>query len=471
MDLDLQRFYRINRRVLMWVAFFAIVYLLRHFFALIFLTFVFGFVMNKVAVFLTARTRLPYRPAVILPFVAFLVLLTLLINYTVPRVTREGAEFARRLPSQLTALAIEVRELAEEYEVEHMLQRYALDTRDEQRPASRLNELSDSPEKASPVERETHPSDAPDRLSGFEDEFHEPSPRFTQETATAAGRSLQSQWDQLTPEQQRQVSGLVDRMQYLILSLLPGVIGQDQSRDLQAVLIDLSGAVVTGSLHFLLAILLSFLILWDFDRIAQELTSWQESSVGRFFAEASSSVVNFSRVVGSAFQCQLAIALLNASITCTGMFLLGIKPLVLLTTIVFLFGLIPVLGVFISSVPIILISFNTYGISHALLTLSMIVMVHMLEAYVFNPRIYAARFHLNPVIVLIILLVGHELAGIWGMLLGIPVTHYVLNIAQVPMSPRKKRLRRLRRRHAEDAMLSEDAVLSDPASVDPESSP
>jgi len=75
--------------------------------------------------------------------------------------------------------------------------------------------------------------------------------------------------------------------------------------------------------------------------------------------------------------------------------------------------------------------------------LGMIVGVHLLEAYVFNPRIYAARFHLNPVIVLIILLVAHELFGVWGMLLGIPVTTYVLNIAQIPaLPPPKNRLRR-----------------------------
>jgi len=125
------------------------------------------------------------------------------------------------------------------------------------------------------------------------------------------------------------------------------------------------------------------------------------------------------------------------------MAILGIQPLLLLTTIVFLFGLIPVLGVFISSVPIILIAFNSHGLTLALIALGMIVGVHLLEAYVFNPRIYAARFHLNPVIVLIILLVGHEMFGVWGMLLGIPVTTYVLNIAQIPaLPPPKKRLRR-----------------------------
>jgi predicted PurR-regulated permease PerM len=135
---------------------------------------------------------------------------------------------------------------------------------------------------------------------------------------------------------------------------------------------------------------------------------------------------------------------LNATITCIGLAILQVQPLALLTTIVLIFGLVPVLGVFISSVPIILIAFNDFGLNHALLALGMIVVVHLLEAYVFNPRIYAARFHLNPVIVLIILLVAHELFGVWGMLLGIPVTHYVLNIAQMPSYPRKQRSQRNR---------------------------
>jgi predicted PurR-regulated permease PerM len=142
-------------------------------------------------------------------------------------------------------------------------------------------------------------------------------------------------------------------------------------------------------------------------------------------------------VVGTAFQCQLVVALLNATITCIGLAILKIQPLLLLTSIVFLLGLIPVLGVWISSVPIVLIAFNDHGIARAIAAIGLITGVHLLEAYVFNPRIYAARFHLNPVIVLIILLVGEKLFGVWGMLLGIPVTHYVLNIAQMPTIQKK----------------------------------
>jgi predicted PurR-regulated permease PerM len=200
--------------------------------------------------------------------------------------------------------------------------------------------------------------------------------------------------------------------------------------------------VAEGTLTFLLAVVLSFLIVLDFDHVKRELRTWQQSPIGRFFHEASASLVSFAEMVGTAFQCQLAVACLNALITCIGLMLLDIQPVLLLTTIVFLFGLIPVLGVWISSVPIVLIAFNDHGWERATLAVGLITLVHLFEAYVFNPRIYAARFHLNPVIVLIILLVGHKLFGVWGMLLGIPVTYYVLNIAQVPQLPTKKKTKK-----------------------------
>ena len=401
MEFDLQRFYNINRRALMWVAFFGILILLRHFFALMFLTFIFGFVMRKVATFLTTNTRLPHTPAVALPYLGAISLLALLVWYAVPRVVSEGAKFSGQVPYLLEELAQKTKIAAHNYEMEEVVARYV--NRPDPTPASR------------PAES--------------------PTPGSASLTSQPAAETIR-------------VEDMVHKMRSALAGLLRGFVGGDKEADLEEVLFKLSGRIVGGTVHFLLALLLSFLILLDYDRIAAEISNWRSSPVGAFFYKAAASVVDFSRVVGSAFQCQLVIALLNASITSVGLFALEIRPLMLLTTIVFVFGLIPVLGVFISSVPIILIAFNDGGPTRAFLALALIVVVHMLEAYVFNPRIYAARFHLNPVIVLIILLVAHEVFGVWGMLLGIPVTHYVLNVAQMPATPRKKRKRKRRRRGA-----------------------
>jgi len=124
LELDLQRFYNINRRILMWIAFFAIVYLLHDFFAVMFLTFILGFVMRKVATFLVATTRSPYWAAVVLPYLLALTLLVLLMMTAIPRVVKEGAEFSREVPHLLDTVAEEIKKTAIYYGMGPILAKY-----------------------------------------------------------------------------------------------------------------------------------------------------------------------------------------------------------------------------------------------------------------------------------------------------------------------------------------------------------
>lgn len=397
MELDLQRFYRINRRFLMWIAFFVILYLLRDFFALMFLTFIFAFVMRKIAgLLLRIAPRLPYWFAVVGPYLIVVALLVLLMTTAVPKLYDEGLEFSHRVPGLLQTLATEIHRAALRHNMEDTLAKYL---------------QADETRKVPPVAVES-PGQPPGRV--------------------AASRPTTNP-SKITNE------AIIDKFEELAMGFLPDGEGTDRRENLPGLLVKFVKGVTGGTVTFLLAIVLSFLIVLDYDRIRHEMGIWSGAPVGRFFHEASASVIQFSDMVGTAFQCQLIVAALNTVITAIGLFVLKIEPVLLLTTIVFIFGLIPVLGVWISSVPIVLIAFNDHGWERAALAVGLITFVHLLEAYVFNPRIYASRFHLNPVIVLIILLVGHELFGVWGMLLGIPVTYYVLNIAGVSPLTRKQR--------------------------------
>jgi len=123
-EIDLQRFFRVNRPVLMWIVFFAGLFLLRQFFALVFITFIFAFVMRNVAKFLTANTRMPYWAAVVCPYLVALTLLVLLMVTAIPRVVDEAAEFGRKVPGLLEELAKEVQKSAEHYGMEPMLAKF-----------------------------------------------------------------------------------------------------------------------------------------------------------------------------------------------------------------------------------------------------------------------------------------------------------------------------------------------------------
>ena len=188
-------------------------------------------------------------------------------------------------------------------------------------------------------------------------------------------------------------------------------------------------ALLEKGLHytswFFLGLLFSFMIMLDLPKLLTGVHSLRFTRLAEVYEETAGSVVLFARVVGENFRAQIIIAAINTILTAIGLYLLGIKAVVLLSTIVFFCGLIPVLGVFISSVPIFLMAVNTGGMALGVWSMVMIVVIHAIEAYFLNPRIVSAVMSLNPVMTLIILYIAHSLIGIWGMLLGVPISVYI----------------------------------------------
>ena len=203
-------------------------------------------------------------------------------------------------------------------------------------------------------------------------------------------------------------------------------------------------ATLERSLHyvswFFLGLLFSFLIMLDLPRLTRSVRELRFTRLASVYEETAVSVIAFAKVVGENFRAQIMISALNTTLTAIGLQILGVDGAVLLCTLVFFCGLIPVLGVFISSVPIVLMAVNTGGIHLGLWAGAMIIFIHLVEAYVLNPRIVSAVMHINPVMTLIILYIAHSLIGMWGMLLGVPISVYIyrqLVIGQPPKRPQK----------------------------------
>jgi predicted PurR-regulated permease PerM len=187
--------------------------------------------------------------------------------------------------------------------------------------------------------------------------------------------------------------------------------------------------VVEKVLHytawFFLGLLFSFLIMMDLPHLTRGIRELRFTRAALVYEETVGSVIQFATVVGRNFRAQIIISTVNTILTAIGIHILGIGNAVLLSTLVFFCGLIPVLGVFISSVPIVLMAVNNGGVSLGLWALIMITFIHMVEAYILNPRIVSRVMRINPVVTLIILFIAHSLVGLWGMLLGVPCAVYI----------------------------------------------
>ncbi|NCD24938.1 MAG: AI-2E family transporter [Deltaproteobacteria bacterium] len=202
--------------------------------------------------------------------------------------------------------------------------------------------------------------------------------------------------------------------------------GQHNFNQLLELVRGVGGSVAAIASAFLLALLFSFLIVLDLPRLTASVRSLKNTKLDFIYREVSGSIHDFANVLGRSLEAQFMIAVINSVLTAVGVALLGLGPkMAFLTVIVFLCSFIPVLGVFISSVPICLVALQTSGLTTMLLAIVMITVIHLVEGYILNPKIYGSYMRINPVIVLVILTIGAKLFHVWGLVLGVPICTYI----------------------------------------------
>jgi predicted PurR-regulated permease PerM len=189
--------------------------------------------------------------------------------------------------------------------------------------------------------------------------------------------------------------------------------------------------VVTFSLHFLLSVLFSFLIVSDLPKLEHRTIEIPPGRFRDFCREIVPSLLTFSSVMGRAFQAQTLIALCNTVLTYVGLSFLGVESRYFLSVIVFFCSFIPVLGVFVSTVPMSIVALVQQhgGFGLMLEVILMVTLIHLIEAYLLNPLIMGEHFKMNPIVVIVILLVSEHFFGVWGLLLGVPVCYYLFYYA------------------------------------------
>lgn len=178
----------------------------------------------------------------------------------------------------------------------------------------------------------------------------------------------------------------------------------------------------------LLAILFSFILVMDWKKIAAAVHTLELSRVRTFYLGAAPHLVAFANVLGRAFRAQVIISICNTTLTAAGLWFFEVPNIALLSTVVFFCGFIPILGTFLSSVPILIFGLELGGLPLAFKLVILIAIVHAVEAYGLNPKITANILHIHPILVLILLLLGERFFGLWGMVLGVPIGFYVISV-------------------------------------------
>lgn len=180
--------------------------------------------------------------------------------------------------------------------------------------------------------------------------------------------------------------------------------------------------------ELLMAFLLSFLFLWEKDRIGLFMKNFETSRVSFFYEYYSGLAEKFINSFGKMIQLQIIISTINTLLSTTCLTFMGFSNIIGLAFLIFVLGLIPVAGVIISFVPLSILAFQNGGLTDVIIVIVMILLIHALESYVLNPKLTAHKMHLPVFFTFFILLFGEHYLGMWGLLIGIPLFVFALEL-------------------------------------------
>lgn len=200
-----------------------------------------------------------------------------------------------------------------------------------------------------------------------------------------------------------------------------------------------------GSLavSFVMSFLLSFFFMIERDKTVAFTESFFTSSYSWFFQDIAYFGKIFVDTFGVVLEVQLLIAITNTIITTIGLAFFGFAQLPTLAIMIFFLSLIPVAGVIFSCIPLALIAYSTGGIQMVVYVLILIIAVHCVEAYVLNPQFMSSRTNLPIFYTFVILLLSERLLGVWGLIVGIPIFNFFLEVLQVKVPTLKSKKKEL----------------------------
>lgn len=188
---------------------------------------------------------------------------------------------------------------------------------------------------------------------------------------------------------------------------------------------------------FLMSFILSFFYSLELNQMNEFTRTFLDSDFGWFFSDIDYFGKKFVNTFGVVLEAQLFIALCNTVITTICLLFMHMPQIFALALMVFIFSLIPVAGVIISLIPLSMVAYSVGGIRDVIYIIIMICVIHALEAYVLNPKFMSSKTELPIFYTFIVLLVAEHFFGTWGLIVGVPIFTFLLDILGVKQIKKK----------------------------------
>jgi predicted PurR-regulated permease PerM len=126
--------------------------------------------------------------------------------------------------------------------------------------------------------------------------------------------------------------------------------------------------------------------------------------------------VSLSRYLGGL----LFVVVIQGVLAGLALWVLGVPYAILLGAWVSLTAIIPYLGAFLGGIPAVIVALIFESPTTAVLTVVAYVLIQQLEGNFLTPRIQGQALHVHPIIVLLAVIGGGQLAGLAGVIFAVP---------------------------------------------------
>ncbi|NND02084.1 MAG: AI-2E family transporter [Acidimicrobiia bacterium] len=190
------------------------------------------------------------------------------------------------------------------------------------------------------------------------------------------------------------------------------------------------GAVTSGILEailvFFIAPVIAFYVLIDLPRIREES---EELIPERNRDEVVHVSRNLGHAVGGFLRGQVFVAIIVGVLTSVGFALIGLKFWLIIGMTAGFLNIIPFVGPWVGGGLGFIVGLVDGDLSKALLAALVAFIVQQIDNNFVSPTVLRATVRLHPAVVILVLLLGGAVGGLWGVLLAVPVTASIKIIA------------------------------------------
>ena len=200
-------------------------------------------------------------------------------------------------------------------------------------------------------------------------------------------------------------------------------------------------SVGTLTVATFMSLILSFFYTIELKKMNEFSSLFVKSGIFKwFFEDVHYFGKKFVNTFGVVLEAQSLIAICNTILTMICLAFMHMPQIIALGLMVFILSLVPVAGVIISLVPLSIIAYSVGGLRYVIYIFVIIMIIHALESYVLNPKLMASKTDLPIFYTFLVLLVAEHFFGTWGLIVGVPIFTFLLDVLDIKPSAKKEKL-------------------------------